>query len=92
MAGAACKVIINNGVGGLSRAIETVLTHPLVRDKMLSSSRCDELIQKLADVDRASYDPECCKMPEGGLRGILVELRKEKVITDEVFGPGGVYR
>jgi hypothetical protein len=92
MARAACKIIINDGVGALAKSIEKVLTHPLVRDKMLSSAHCDALIQRLANVDRAAYDPECCKMPEGGLRGILVELQNEGVITEEVFGPGGVYR
>lgn len=91
MAGAACKIIINDGVGGLSKSIEKVLTSPLVRDRMMPSAMCDELIQALADFDLRLYtgvDPRrrtgCAAVCEG-LRDVLGVLKSAEVITDEVM-------
>lgn len=91
MAGAACKIIINNGIGGLSKSIEQVLTSPLVRGLMLGIEECDRLIDRLAKVDLACYNPDIHPMPKGGLRGILLELKDYGVITDEVIGLEGLF-
>lgn len=83
MAGAACKVIINNGIRGLSQSLETVLMSPLVRDKMLPAKDCDTMIQWLADIDIATY--EGGQVPYGGLRGVMLKLQSAGVLTDEVW-------
>jgi len=85
MAGAACKIIINNGVGGLTKALEQILSSQLVRDTMLEASICDDLIDRLARVDLAAYNPERQEMPKGGLRGIVLELIDYEVLTEEVL-------
>lgn len=83
MAGAACKVIIDNGIRGLSQSLETVLMSPLVRDRMLPSRECDQMIQYLADIDIATY--EGLQVPYGGLRGVMMKLESAGVLTDEVW-------
>ena len=83
MAGAACKIIINQGIQGLSQSLERVLTSPLVRDKMLSASNCDELIQCLADIDIAAY--QGLQVPHGGLRGVMLKLESAGVFTSEIW-------
>lgn len=91
MAGAACKIIINNGVGGLSESIATALMNPLVRGVMLSAQDCDDLIQALADFDIRTYtgvDPQRrsgCAAKCMGLKDVLTVLGEKGVITDEVF-------
>lgn len=84
MAGAACKVIINNGVQGLIKSIETILTNSDIHQERISYDDRMVLIQKLADVDLASYN-ECVQAPIGGVAGILVELEKYGIVTDEVW-------
>lgn len=84
MAGAACKVIINNGVQGLIKAIETVLTDSNIHQDRIPYEDRMVLIQKLADVDLASYS-ECVQAPTGGVAGILLQLEKYGLVTDEVW-------
>lgn len=83
MAGAACKIIINNGYKALMSSLEEVVMSPLVRGPMLPPEYCDVIIQKLADIDIAAYKGE--KIPHGGLFGILKELEEKGVITPEVW-------
>lgn len=85
MAGAACKIIINNGVSGLSLSLERVLTSPLVRGVMISEEQCGKYIQRLADIDLAAYDPDNHKMPNGGLVGLMEDLTADGVFTDEIW-------
>lgn len=83
MAGAACKVVINNGVKALMGAIERILLSKEIHaDRLLESVRLD-LIQRLADVDIATYTGK--EAPVGGLTGILVELERYGLVTDEVW-------
>lgn len=85
MAGAACKVIINNGSNALRQGLEKILMHPLVRDEMLSAHRCDELIQRMADNDLIAYNGGTIT-PGISLGGIMEELQNEGVVTEEVWG------
>ena len=85
MAGVACKIIINNGMGALAQSLESALTSPLVRGEMVKAEICDALIQRMADIDLATYDPEAHEMPPGGLAGVMLELQGYGVITDEVW-------
>jgi len=83
--GPACKIILNDGVGGLSKSLERVLMSPLVRDVMYPASECDKLIERLAKIDLAAYDPHANEMPAGGLSGILLELETGGVFTSEIW-------
>jgi hypothetical protein len=83
MAKAACKVIINNGLKAISTSLETILLHPLVRDKMLAAEKCDELIQCMADIDIATYQGR--PIPHGGLIGIMKQLESAGVFTAEIW-------
>lgn len=83
MAGAACKVIINQGLRGLIEGIERVLIDPAVHQDRIPEKEREELIQRLADVDLASYSGQ--GMPEGGAAGILLALEKWNVVTPEVW-------
>ena len=85
MAGTACKIIINNGVGGLSASLEKVLTSPYVRGVMISEAKSTSYIQRLAEIDLATYDPQANVMPEGGLCGMLEDLYADGVFTDEIW-------
>lgn len=83
MAGAACKIIINNGYAAASRALEKILMHPLVRGPMIDVEHADRLIQRMADIDQAAFTGG--KVPDGGLRGIMIELEEKGVLTEEVW-------
>lgn len=81
MAGAACKVIINQLTTGLSMGLEKALTMPLVREK-LGEGRSDALLDRLVHVDLAGYDGT---WPKDSLSAILSDLVDSGVVTDEVW-------
>lgn len=83
VAGAACKVIINNGLRAVSESLETVLMSPLVRGPMISEEKCGDYIQRLADIDIAAYSGK--DLPHGGLAGIMLDLEAEGVFTAEIW-------
>jgi hypothetical protein len=85
MAGAACKVVINNGVRALIESIERVLIDRDVHQDRIPFTDRMVLIQKLADVDISSLTGDVKLMPTGGVLGILVELEKYGLVTDEVW-------
>lgn len=90
MAGAACKVIIDNGREALSSALFTVVTHPLVRGVMVPVETCDCLIQALADIDLHSYrgaKPNATAAKTGihTLTDVLLALQAAGAVTDEVW-------
>lgn len=94
MAGLACKAIINNGVRALAESLEQILTHPLVRDVKITAAECDALIQVMADVDLAAYDPRPAIAPVlagkmAGLSHVMLHLEKAGVLTPEVWA---IYR
>lgn len=84
MAGAACKVVINQGMIAMTRAVERILINPAVHGDRIPDKERLELIQRLADCDIAVYSGGT--LPEGGVAGILVELEEKwKVVTPEVW-------
>ena len=83
MAGQACKIIINGMLRSISQSLEEILRSPAVRDVMLSNKACDGLIQRMADIDIATYHG--LTLPHGGLVGIIKELEAAGVFTDEVW-------
>lgn len=87
MAGAACKIIIDETMRGLMRGLERVLLSPLVRDKMIPAAECDRLIQTMADIELSAYSGLVATdkvIP--GLVDILKDLEEYGVITKEVWG------
>lgn len=86
MAGAACKVIINDLTGGLAKSLETVLAMPWVREK-IGNEKADALLQEMVDLDTYLYrgSRESPKLPARGLMHIIADLEKLGVFTDEVW-------
>lgn len=82
MAGAACKVIINNGLHALTTSLEQILT-TLPQTQLPEEARKD-LIQELADVDICSYNGDGA-MPSGGLRGIMLKLQDLGILSDDIW-------
>lgn len=100
MAGAACKIIIDNMREGIARGLEQVLTSPLVRGVMVDEQTCNEMLQTLANIDLRSYtgveyggepmtsDGDCSMIYERrgyGYMDIIAELERLRVFTDEVW-------
>lgn len=87
MAGAACKIIIDDLIRSLNSSLEQVLMSPLVRDNMLSACECDKLIQRMANIDLRTYvGAEVENTMQGdGLVEILKTLQRCGVITSEVW-------
>lgn len=84
MAGAACKVIINNGVRALTTSLEQILiTMPL--DGLLSEKDRKEMIQELADVDIASYSGGSGVAPSASLISIMERLQSLGILSDDVW-------
>lgn len=84
MAGPRCKAILNGIVGGLTKALETVLISDQLMEGVDETVRQDWL-QRLASCDMAVYSGEVGMLPEGGLAGIVLEMEKHKLVTDEVW-------
>lgn len=84
MAGAACKVVINNGLQALTRSVERILTDPDIHMERVPEEERLLLIQRLADCDLATYSTEK-HMPDGGVAAILKRLEKWGVVTAEVW-------
>jgi hypothetical protein len=85
MAKAACKVIINGTLAALVRSIETVLTVPSIHQDRIPQEERIALIQRLADVDLASYTGDRALLPAGGVAAILVDLERYGLVSDEVW-------
>lgn len=83
MAGAACKVVINQIIRAIVAAVERILLDPDVHTGRLTDAERALYIQRLADLDLATYTG--APMPRGGVAGILVELEKHGIVTDEVW-------
>lgn len=83
MAGAACKVVINNGIKALTESLERILIDPNVHQDRLPEDVRLDLIQRMADVDLSTYSG--CLMPPGGLTGVMVELERHGLVTAEVW-------
>jgi len=80
MAGAACKVIINNGLRALTTSLEQILVEMPLSNKMDENTR-QTMIQDLADVDIASLtgNSSC------GLIDIMERLQSLGILSDDVW-------
>jgi len=85
MAGAACKVIINNGVRALIESTERILTDPTIHQDKIPYEDRMALIQKLADIDIVAMTGNVSIMPVGGVVSIVEELQNYGLVTDEVW-------
>jgi hypothetical protein len=85
MAGAACKVVINNGVRALIQSVEIVLIDRDVHQDRIPFEERMVFIQRLADIDIASLTGDVELMPTGGVLGILIDLEKYNIVTKEVW-------
>lgn len=85
MAGAACKVIINNGLHAVNSSLEQILTAPWVRQK-IGEAMADGMLQQMADLDLSHYLGASHPGPRGGLRAILYQLVQLGILTDEIWG------
>lgn len=85
MAGAACKIIINQSTQAVTASLEQVLTIPWVREK-ISPAKADALLQELADLDIAHYLGTAAPVaPARGLAHLVWDLVDLGVFTDEVW-------
>jgi len=85
MAGAACKIIINQGTRAMSESMAEVLRMPVVVQK-IGPEKMHELTQRLADIDIVAVHgctPELA-MPDGGLLGVAKALYDLGIFTDDV--------
>lgn len=83
MAGAACKVIINMLLRALIQSVETILLNANINQGKIPEPTRLALVQRLADIDLATYTGDF--MPSGGVRGIVREMQKYDLVTDEVW-------
>lgn len=81
MAGAACKVIINQLLWGLGKGLETALTMPMIRER-LGEDVADKLLDRMVRVDLAQYDGSWA---QDSLASVLDELVDAGIVTDEVW-------
>jgi len=86
MAGAACKVIINNTTQALSRSLETILTNPDIHGGMIPERDRKTMLQSLADIDILAftgvYNAPGTPL---GLLDIVLKLETCGLITDDVW-------
>lgn len=81
MSRAACKIIIDNGVWGLSESLREILTDPDIHGicipgfKPISENVRMGLLDKLSKIDVAAYTGG--EVPAYGLGGILVQLEED---------------
>lgn len=55
MAGAACKVLENNGIRALSVSLERILIEPELNGGLIYDKERKEMLQQMADIDRVAY-------------------------------------
>lgn len=85
MAGAACKVVINNGVRALIDGVERILLDSDIHQDKIPHRDRMVLVQRLADIDIAAFTGDASLLPAGGVIGIVNELQEYGLITDEVW-------
>jgi hypothetical protein len=83
MAGAACKVVINQGVRALSEALEEILSNPTILAGRLSQEDAEGLLDRLVRLDLACVDGQ--QQPDDSLLDILAVLVGKGIVTDEVW-------
>lgn len=83
MAGGACKLLINGGIGALTKGLEIILTNPAINMGKIPDRERKEMIQRLADCDIAAYTGG--EMPKGGVSGIALELQRYDLLSDDIW-------
>ena len=83
MAGAACKVIINNLTAAVSNSLEIVLIDSEVRD-LITPAKADALLQEMVDLDLQHFDGRPAPARRG-LQCIVKELVELGIFTAEVW-------
>lgn len=83
MAGAACKIIINDLTRAISESLEKILTSPLIRDQgKITSAEADAMLSRLVDFEIAGYQGAATGE---GLVTFVHELVDRGIITDEIW-------
>lgn len=92
MAGAACKVVINQGLIALSNSLETILTNPDLSGGLIPESARREMLQNMADLDIATYTGSKSRAATN-LQEIMKRLEEVGVLSADVWkiyaAPGG---
>lgn len=84
MAGAACKVIIDNMRQAVDQSLREVLLSPLVRDVMIPAEKCNTYLQRMVDLDLAAYRGTS-PYSRDSLACICKDLERDKVFTREIW-------
>lgn len=85
MAAQACKIIINNLVAALMKALESILVSEHLHRGRIPERERLALIQRLADLDVATYTGNVELLHKGGLAGVVKVLEEYGLVTDEVW-------
>lgn len=84
MSGQVCKIIIDNGVWGLSESLRQILTDPNLNLGKIPDRIRMGMIDKLSRIDVAAYTGG--EVPVYGLGGIMVQLEEDYgLITEDVW-------
>lgn len=82
---AACKIIINEMLEAMLRALQEILTSPLVRDHMLPCDQCDTLLDELATIELRMVNPSHVTDKARTLNHIVADLVNAGVVTERVW-------
>lgn len=82
MAGPACKVIINSGLHAVSKALERILSEPLLHGGKIEDRERRTMIQQLADIDAVAYHGGTVSV---SLVDIMARLESLGVLSGDVW-------
>lgn len=82
MAGAACKIIIDNGFRALTESLERILIDPAVNGGRIPERERRDLIDELARIDTAAYNGEAARMT---LQDVMIRLEALEVLSPDVW-------
>ena len=86
MARAACKIIINGLMEAMCGSLQEILTSPLVRDHMVPSSQCDDLLDELVTIElRMVNPPHLVTDNARTLNHIVADLVQAGAVTERVW-------
>lgn len=82
MAGAACKVLENNGVRALTVSLERILTEPNLHGGKIEDRERRAMIQQLADIDAIAYHGGTVKI---SLVDIMIRLQELEILSPDIW-------
>ncbi len=86
MAGAACKVIIDNMRAAVDASLREVLVSPLVRGPMITAEKSDGYLQRMVDLDLRVYTGRRVGTRKAdSLAKICKDLQADGVFTQEIW-------